>query len=223
MPLKFVSNIFSEYAKMILRLKEFRGNKIPVITAFYYFKFKRKHILAHPNTIITGLKNIFTADILALGIDYNGLVNKKDNTFLNVQGKLIAKGAFSIGSGCRFYIASKGVCVLNKNSYIGPFTNFIIEHGIIIGEGCAISWYCQFLDEDFHTIEYDNKKVIRDPRIVISDNVWIGCYVYVFKGTFIASGCVVAANAVVRGVFEEENCLIAGNPAKVVKKNISWR
>ena len=136
---------------------------------------------------------------------------------------MISNGTFSIGRGCRFDIGEKGICVLNKNSYVSPFTNFIIEHGISIGEGCAISWFCQFLDEDFHTIEYDNKKVIGDPTIVISDNVWIGCYVNVFKGTFIAKGCVVAANAVVRGIFDEENCLIAGNPARVVKKNISWR
>ena len=79
------------------------------------------------------------------------------------------------------------------------------------------------MDEDFHKIEYGNKKAIKEHKIVISDNVWIGCYVNVLKGTFIAKGCVVAANSVVRGVFNEENCLIAGNPAIVIKKNISWR
>ena len=113
---QLILKIYAEYKKIILRLKEFRGNKIIVLTAFYYFKFKGKHLLVHPNTIIVGLKNITTADILTVGIDNNGLLNKKDHTFLNVQGKLIAKGSFSIGKGCRIYIGSNGVCVLNKNS-----------------------------------------------------------------------------------------------------------
>ncbi|WP_261156851.1 acyltransferase [Serratia liquefaciens] len=43
------------------------------------------------------------------------------------------------------------------------------------------------------------------------------------KGTNIASGCVVAANSVVSGDFLESNCLIAGSPARVVKRNISWK
>jgi hypothetical protein len=28
---------------------------------------------------------------------------------------------------------------------------------------------------------------------------------------------------VVKGCFDEENVLIAGNPAKVIKRNISWQ
>jgi acetyltransferase-like isoleucine patch superfamily enzyme len=53
---------------------------------------------------------------------------------------------------------------------------------------------------------------------VISDHVWIECYVNVFKGTIIAKGCVVAAKAVLRDVFEDAKCLIPGGRAKVVKK-----
>ncbi|MBC7887152.1 MAG: acyltransferase [Ferruginibacter sp.] len=128
-----------------------------------------------------------------------------------------------MGRGCRFDIGPGATCILKKNTYISPFTNFIIMHSISIGENCIISWNCQFLDEDFHSVEYENKKYGEDKKIVIDDNVWIGCSVNVFKGTTIAKGCVVAANSVVRGVFAEENCLIAGNPAKVIKRNVNWK
>jgi len=37
-----------------------------------------------------------------------------------------------------------------------------------------------------------------------------------------AVGCLIAADSVVKGVFNESNALIAGNPAKVVKSNINW-
>ncbi|MEJ7665610.1 MAG: hypothetical protein WKG07_41865 [Hymenobacter sp.] len=59
--------------------------------------------------------------------------------------------------------------------------------------------------------------------IVLGDRVWIGSRVSIFKGTVIPSGCVVASNSVVKGVFTEENALLAGNPAKVVKRNVQWQ
>ena len=173
--------------------------------------------------MIIGVNKIVTNDLLTIGIDYFGFASPKDSSYLNIKGKLIANGAFSIGRGCRFDIGKNAVCELGADSYLSPFTNLIISNGISIGSHCAISWHCQFLDEDFHTMEYDGKKENTNKRIDIADNVWIGCYVNVFKGTFIAKGCVVAANAVVRGRFDEENCLIAGNPAQVVKRYISWK
>ena len=39
----------------------------------------------------------------------------------------------------------------------------------------------------------------------------------ILKGTQLGDGCVVGAGAVVSGKFEE-NCVIAGNPAKVIRK-----
>lgn len=218
----FLSNTFHEYKKIQLKCKQLGGYKILSIAKFYYYKLKGKQLLVYPNTIISGIKNIATNGIVSIGIDYFGFVSKRDFTFLNIRGKLITYGEFSIGRGCRFDIGSDAICILHKNSYISPFTNFIIMHGISIGEACAISWNCQFLDEDFHSIEYPNKKTNEEKKIVIADKVWIGCNVNIFKGTFIAKGCVIAANSVVRGIFAEENCLIAGNPAIVIKQNINW-
>ncbi len=218
-----LTNTANDYRKIILKTKAIKSGRLYSLIKFYYYKFKGKHILAQSATIIKGLNNISTGDLLTIGLDYFGFVSPKDVSFLNIRGKLITTGLFSIGRGCRFDIGEKAVCELGANSYVSPFTDFIIAHGIRIGSGCAISWHCQFLDEDFHEMEYEGKIENRNKEIIIADNVWIGCYVNVFKGTFIAKGCVVAANAVVSGRYNEENCLIAGNPAKVIKKNISWK
>lgn len=53
--------------------------------------------------------------------------------------------------------------------------------------------------------------------IYIGENVWICDNVVVLAGSHIASSCVVAANSVVKGYFDE-NCLIAGSPAKIIRK-----
>jgi acetyltransferase-like isoleucine patch superfamily enzyme len=95
-------------------------------------------------------------------------------------------------------------------------------HQLTIGNDCAISWNCQFLDEDYHEIQYEGKKEKNSNSIKIGDRVWIGSNVSIHKGAVIPRGCVVASNSVVKAVFDEENVLIAGNPAKVVKRSISW-
>ena len=95
-------------------------------------------------------------------------------------------------------------------------------HKLDIGDNCAISWDCQFLDEDFHEISYSDKHKTEN-AIIIGDNVWIGCGVKIYKGTVIPRGCVLASDSVVKGKFHIENSIIGGNPAKVIKENIEWK
>jgi acetyltransferase-like isoleucine patch superfamily enzyme len=95
-------------------------------------------------------------------------------------------------------------------------------HELTIGDNCLISWDCQFLDDDFHEIIYANKKNSEN-SIKIGNNVWIGCGVKIYKGTVIQDNCVIASNSIVRGVFNSQNSLIGGNPAKIIKENINWK
>lgn len=92
-------------------------------------------------------------------------------------------------------------------------------HKLVIGDGCVISWNVQFLDEDFHSIKYDNKTE-KNNEIIVGNRVWIGNGVQIYRGTNIPDGCVIASNSVVRGFFIKQNCIIGGNPAKIIKENI---
>jgi len=58
--------------------------------------------------------------------------------------------------------------------------------------------------------------------VLIGDRVWVGEKVYITKNVTIPNDCILAVNSVVTKRFEETNCVIAGNPAKVVKKNVQW-
>ncbi|QYF84818.1 acyltransferase [Brevibacterium sp. PAMC21349] len=93
---------------------------------------------------------------------------------------------------------------------------------IIIGENTNIGGNAKILDNDFHPLEIearnaDIKEKIGTIPIVIGKNCFIGCNALILKGTILGDGCVVGAGAVVSGKFEE-NCVIAGNPARVIKK-----
>lgn len=64
----------------------------------------------------------------------------------------------------------------------------------------------------------EHSKSIKVPPITIGDNVWLGANVIILPGVKIGNGCIVGAGSVVTKTFEEENLIIAGNPAKIVKK-----
>ena len=58
--------------------------------------------------------------------------------------------------------------------------------------------------------------------VIIGDHVWVGEKVYITKNVTIPNNCILAVNSVVTKRFQEANCVIAGNPAKVVKQNVQW-
>lgn len=43
------------------------------------------------------------------------------------------------------------------------------------------------------------------------------------KGAIVGNDCIVAAGAIVNKKFENNKCVLAGIPAKIVKENINWR
>ena len=102
--------------------------------------------------------------------------------------------------------------------------------GIYIGENTSIGGNTKILDNDFHPIEAEQRiKLLNDAHggdvdelipageIHIGKNCFIGCNSIILKGTVLVEGCVVGAGAVVSGKFEDR-CVIAGNPARVIRK-----
>lgn len=103
------------------------------------------------------------------------------------------------------------------------------RNSIEIGDNTCIGGNCKILDNDFHPVETEERiKLLNDKNggdshsipskpIKIGKNCFIGCNTIILKGTVLEDNCVVGAGAVVSGQFEE-NCVIAGNPGKVIKK-----
>ena len=58
--------------------------------------------------------------------------------------------------------------------------------------------------------------------IAVGKHVWIGAECKILKGTVIPDGCIIAANTCIYKRFDEENCIIGGYPAKIIKKDIWW-
>nr|MBW0026557.1 hypothetical protein [Segatella copri] len=82
------------------------------------------------------------------------------------------------------------------------------------------------MDNDFHPLSYsdrypvERKNVIRKRPIVIGEGCFIGANTIILKGTTLGRNVVVGAGSVVCGTFPD-NVIIAGNPAKIIKENLS--
>lgn len=100
------------------------------------------------------------------------------------------------------------------------------EHsGLVVGKDCMFSADIVVWATDGHAIVGKNNGEVLNPvtrAIEVGDNCWIGHGVYLLKNTKLAEGTIVGSRSVVTREFEEKNTVLAGNPARVVKRDIMW-
>ncbi len=102
---------------------------------------------------------------------------------------------------------------------IGEFAYLGGAGGLVIGNDTIVGQYFSCHPEN-HRFENPSLTIreqgVTRQGIVIGSNCWIGSKVTVLDGSVIGNGCVVAAGAVVRGIFPD-NCVIGGVPARILK------
>ena len=94
--------------------------------------------------------------------------------------------------------------------------------GINIGKKCLIGANTKILDNDFHPVDPEVRRVrpldeVKSKEINIGENVFIGCNCLILKGVTIGDNSVIGAGSVVSKDIPA-NCVAAGNPAKVIKQ-----
>lgn len=110
--------------------------------------------------------------------------------------------------------------IIGDNVGISGATIYARE-SIRIGDNTLVGGNAKIFDNDFHPLEIearnkDIKEKIGSRPVVIGNNCFIGGNSIILKGTVLGDGCIVGAGAVVSGEFGD-NCIIAGNPARVIK------
>lgn len=169
---------------------------------------------------------------LHLGTTFFGFVDGRERSLLRVRGRLIIKGSVRVGRGARWDIGEKSKVEIGDGTYFSPNTKLISTEAIIIGARCAIGWGTSILDSDFHTAEtldVVGSRLERVPdrtlsgAVRLADHVWLGSDVKVLKGVSIAAGCIVAAGSVVTRDVTQENVLVGGIPARLLKEGVTWR
>ncbi|MBR2335335.1 MAG: acyltransferase [Clostridia bacterium] len=108
---------------------------------------------------------------------------------------------------------------IGNNVAIGDRTEIHVGEYIEIGDNTLISWDCCIMDRDYH--KFDGDVEIKRP-VKIGNKVWIGCNCLIMKGVTIGNGAVIAAGSVVtRDV--PDGALVGGNPARIIRENVTWQ
>ncbi len=125
---------------------------------------------------------------------------------------------------CLAIYGSNSLISIKHSSFINTEIQITTAGKIEIGECCMFSCGINLLQADQHLIfDLETKERInKDKNICIGNHVWIGRGVNLLGGATIPDNCIVGTGSITSHKFTEANCIIAGNPAKVIRKNVVW-
>ncbi|WP_318464699.1 acyltransferase [Photobacterium leiognathi] len=188
--------------KTIFEIKYSLSNKISkYITKFFYksqFGYIGFNSYIKKTDQVIGSKNIFIGD--------------------NVR---IEKGAVLYAISNYSGLSYTPRIQIGNNVYINRYTNITACNNVLIEDGVSFGpnvFICDFN----HSYENLKESIISSPlksngSVTIGAGSWLGANVFVSNNVKIGKHCVVAANSVVTKSIDDY-CVVAGIPAKVIKK-----
>lgn len=96
-----------------------------------------------------------------------------------------------------------------------------IQTSVIIGNDCLISSSVIFRTSDSHSIIQNDKRINFGKNIIIHDHVWIGYGANILKGVSVGENAIIGTQSVVTKDVPA-GTIVCGNPAKIVKSDITW-
>ena len=190
------------------KLKNMKKNKfigsIPkLIDSFIEFKGENNVFICEEDVILENSKIIFNCDNSIVYLSSN-----KHNYKININ------------------VYNNNVCFFGINNYFNDVVNVILSESknVVVGNGCLFSIGNWLRVADPHLIYNADtmRRINFSKSIYIGDHVWVGQNVMLLKGTKIGSGSILAAGAVVSGKKVNSNCVVGGNPVKIIKEDIFW-
>ena len=134
---------------------------------------------------------------------------------------LSVRGTVQIHRGTRVFVHDGARLEIGNRSFVNDCSTVTCFQHITIGSGCAISWNTNILDTNAHELAIGGQPRPRSGPVTIGDQVWIGTGATVLAGVTIGDGAVIAAGSVVAAAVPGQT-LVAGNPARVVREDVSW-
>ncbi len=207
--------------KFYLALQK-NNNKIYIVESGKERELKPLENIKKLKLYFAGCNNIVKihkgCQIKGLRVDIKG-----ENNYLEIKPSQYELGALS------WLVIEKGSkIILGKNLWV---TSRLFMHAqgpnteIVIGENCVFARETTIRNSDTHTIfRNTNKSELINPNksVYIGNHVWITQKCTILKGVHLLDNSIVGTMSVVSKSLKMGNCIIAGNPAKVVKQDVNW-
>ena len=144
-------------------------------------------------------------------------------------------GRIVIGQGsmirCRIaFDHARGEVKIGDRCYLGA-SHLVCHTAITIGDDVIMSWGVTVVDHDSHALAWNERSrdvadwmqgikrwdAVTIAPVTIGNKVWIGFGASILKGVTVGECAVVGANSVVTKDVPP-HCVVAGNPARIVKR-----
>lgn len=176
------------------------------------------------NVIINNTGGHKKTSLLSIGFGNVGIYDKRySRAIMTIKGTLILNGKCALCHGSVLSIQEDATVVFGNNFINTAEGKIVCKKKIVFGNNVSTSWETLIMDTDWHSIQ-DTQTLTVFPdakEIVIGSNVWIGYRCVILKGSVIPDGSIVGANTLCSKQFNEKNTVIAGNPARVCKHNVT--
>lgn len=166
-------------------------------------------------------------------------INLEGDNEINIKNALVSNSSITIKGEKNKLIVEDGVKLRNvtinirgqnctirigQNTTFGGvrIVNVGIDNNVTIGKNCLFADNIEVWASDTHSIFDNEGGLINDEKpVIIENNVWIGSYVKILKGVTLSEGSVIGMGTLITKSTPPFS-MIAGNPARVLKKNITW-
>lgn len=174
------------------------------------------------------------------------LLGKSKGSIMVLGGRLGINGNVVIlGDGCRYVdMGGEGKSSSAKISLSTDRSHFYFGRGatanqfaanctgqgnvLLIGEDCMFASGVVIYPSDFHAVfDMESGAILNEDRlgpsrpVILEPHVWLGSRAMVLKGVTIGAGSIVGAASVISRSIPRF-AAAAGNPAKVVRRGVSW-
>lgn len=157
----------------------------------------------------------------------NIVINGSDNEITIENGVYIRTLGITIGEpGNSPKAHDTSVHIGERSTFAQTCLMTIHSHTRIeIGRDCMFSSGIYIQHTDSHPIYELGQEAHFNyaDELKIGNHVWVGMGVNILKNVKIADDCILGAYSVIAKSFSEEHCAIAGNPARIIRRGITWR
>lgn len=147
-------------------------------------------------------------------------------TFISITGKnnhLVIQDGVKIRNSHIEIRGENCLIEIGENTFVGVNSYISAKEKntkLIIGKECALSKDIKLMTSDGHDILHAGKRINPAQNIHIMDHVWLAIGVTVLKGVTIGEGSIVGIHSVLTKSIKD-HVIAVGNPAKVVKKQVT--
>jgi acetyltransferase-like isoleucine patch superfamily enzyme len=192
-------------------------------TLYWSLRFRGWCVLARGTQLKVGKGSKFhipAGSFLIIG--FNHVTPVPCSIHTGKYAKFSVRGTVQLCKGVRVYISDGAHLEMGPSTFMNDCTAVTCYEHIKMGPRSGLSWNTNVIDGNVHELILDGNPQPRSAPIIIADDVWIGTGAIILGGVNIGSQAIIAAGSVVTSDVPS-NAVVGGNPARVIRKDASWR